>query len=468
MQEQLEAGIRELIKQGTIKAGVRLPATRALSQQLGVSRNTVKNAYLNLMSQGYLYSSSTSGTFVSQKLPDLAISALAEDELSLPKADLTIDRPAAVLASPAQQKYDFRLASIDPTIAPERTWRRLLLRHLPYRSRHAGHVDSAGLAILREAIGSRISPLRGMSVSPDNTFIVCNDYRGIDTVGHALLRPGARVAVEDPCDTGLAYLLERAGVELLPIPLDDQGLLVEALPSQGVALVCVSPSHQQPMGMTMSLERRRQLLDWASESGAYILEQDTYGEFCYDDSPLPSLFSIDSDDRVIYVNSFSAWIGTGARVGYLAAPPLVSAQIAKAMPYLNPGTSWLDQRVTAEFISSESLFGHLRRVRQTFKDRRDALAAAIKANTGQPTVLGKKAGRHLAWHLPQNLPSVMELKRRASAAGIALATLYDFYRKIGPANSGCDPDRTVFLGYTAMPDEKLQEGVARLVEAWRR
>ena len=469
IQDQLESGIRELIYKGTIQSDIRLPATRILSQQLKVSRNTVKIAYLNLASQGYLVTRGTAGTFVCSKLPESTITALV-DTGPTPVVDNTSNeeeasQPYIPPSYLSDKQYDFGLSYMDQTIAPERTWRRLLLKHLPYRTRYAKHMEPAGLSMLREAITHHVSPLRGISVAPEHTVIVCDDFRAYEIINHTLLKPGVCVAVEDPCDAAIRYLAKSHGAKIIPVPVDKNGIVVDNLPEENVALVYVSPSHQKPMGTTMSLKRRQQLLDWAARTGAYIAESDTFGEFRYDGSPLPSLHSLDENNRVIYINTFSTWIGSGIKLGYMAIPPRLISRVTQIKPFLNPEPSWLDQRVTTEFISSESFFGHLRRVQQTFTRRRDTLTASIEEHFGKQRLNGGKAGHHLVWYLPAHFPTAKEMQRYAAEANTTVNTLTDTCKRTISITRQINPDRILLLGYSALSEENIQNGIDQLANA---
>ena len=468
IQDQLMDGIHLLITQGAIKAGLRLPATRVLSRQLNISRNTVKNAYSNLISQGFLQSNGTSGTFVCSIIPDVAVKP------SLQKAPLDIVGEESVryresqnfqnLNSVTAQNniYDFNLRNSDPSIAPDRAWRRLLLKHLPYRSRYANSVGPLGLNLLREAIAEYVCPLRGMSIIPDNSIIVSNDYRAFDIVSKMMLSTDSCVAVEDPCDAGIVFLLNSSRVKLLPIPIDNEGIIVSQLPAEGVDFVYVSPSHQQPTGVTMSMSRRHELVKWASDTGAHILEWDTYGDFCYDESPLPSIYSLDTSDRVIYLKSFANWAGASLKLGYIVVPPGITERILSVKEFVDPITSWLDQRVVADFISSNSFFGHLRLVRQALKRRRDATITAIIKNFGPQIISGQKTGGHLVWTLPNEFQTSRELQNIAATNDILIPTLYDGFCWMDQSTHHHDPNRTVLLGYSGLSEEIITEGVEHL------
>lgn len=472
IQDQLANGIRQLILEGTLRPGMRLPATRALSHQMKISRNTAKNAYLNLVSQGYLQSRGTAGTFVCTRVPDSEISALADGSASsasdsIDEGNLSSEYFIPQYSPNLAGDFDFSISNNNPNIVVERTWRRLLLQHLPYRPRHANSMESGGLRLLREAISHSISPLRGMSFNPDASFIVCDDYRALDMVIGALVRTGDKVGIENPCDAGLAILLKRAGVELIPMAIDSNGPIVRSLPRNQLRMIFVTPSHQIPLGVTMTPQRRKALLDWAEKSDAYIVEWDTFGEFCYDGAPIPSLFSLDKNNRVIYINCISSWIGAGVNLGYLVVPDQFVEDVQEHLRIFNPTTPWLDQRVTADFILSNSFFGHLRRVRQALKIRRDTLAERLSPHLRGGTLSGLPAGRHLVWQLPNDFLTATEMKAEAASRLISLSTLKDpDFWMTGTDDLTVDPERIVLLSFAGLMEEQIALGIKLLSEIW--
>ncbi len=465
--EQLETNIRELIVRGDIPSDIKMPATRALKKQLQVSRNTVKTAYMNLISQGYLVTKSTSGTFVCTQLPDAKYMNLKSD--SKLSCEVIEDeshslRPSLLPGMGDSQKksYTFGLSGIDESIVPERIWRKLLLKHLPYRSRHARYVDEFGLDILREVIASDLAPLRAMSLQPDNIIIVNDEYRAFNLVNHAILKPGDYVAVENPCDRGVVFDLERLGVNILPIPVDKNGIVVDKIPDKPVSLIYVSPSHQIPMGTKLSLKRRYRLLEWADKVDAYIVENDTFGEFCYSGNLVKPLKALDTSNRVVYVNSFSKWIGSAAKMGFLAVPYEIKHKFQGAISYLNPGPAWIDQRTAADFISSQSLFGHLRRIHQTMIDRQSAITQAITRCFGEQKLTGYKGGQHLVWHFPSEFPDASELVTSAREYNIFYWSLQNEFFFSSRSKRKPALDRCLVIGYSGLPDESIKHSIEML------
>jgi GntR family transcriptional regulator/MocR family aminotransferase len=338
-----------------------------------------------------------------------------------------------------------------------------MIQHLPYRSRHVGQRHPAGLDVLRDAIVDSISPLRGMSIRPENCIVISDQYRAIDIISRVIAEPIGRVAVEDPCDKGLRYLLKNQTAEIIPIPVDDNGIDTDRLLREDVQMVFVSPTHQQPTGATLSTDRRRQLLDWANTSGQYIVELDTFGEFFYEGSPQPSLLSqCSTPDRVIYVNSFTSWIGAGIQLCYMAVPDQFVEPFLQVKSIVSPDPAWIDQRVAADFISSDVFYDQLRRIRHQFKIRRDAILDAIEEHMGPQQISGKQAGRHLVWQLPDSAPSASVVRQMAAAEGIAVPAMADGYSCVLNGETRFDPARTLLLGYTAANEDNLRTGIAKL------
>lgn len=469
LQVQLIRGIQNLITQGVIRPDMRLPASRTLGRQLGVSRNTVKIAYHSLISQGYLQSKGTNGTYVCNALPETQI--LTPDAGEPTRAGAPSDDSKRALRIPRGQPklaakgvFDYTIRDIDPKLAPERTWRRLMIKHLPYRSRHGGHQHPAGLEALREAIVNSISPLRGMSIPSENCILVSDEYRAIDIITRAVVTPNMRVAIEDPSDKGLRYLLEQQSSSIVPIPVDKYGLDVEQLRLSNVKIVFVTPAHQRPTGVTLSPERREMLLEWASDVNGYIVELDTFSEFQYDGSPLPALMSLPSSDRVIYVNAISSWIGSGMQLCYIAVPDKLIKPILKIRLYVNPELAWIDQRVAADFISSSVFFDHLRRIRQQLKSRRNAILTAMEDHMAPQRIFGAHAGRHLVWQLPDGAPDAETVQQRAAAARIVIPTMHNGFLYSQNQTALLDPDKTMLLGYSTGSEVNLRTGIARLAE----
>jgi len=406
LQAQIVGGFHDLIRGGRLRPGSEVPSSRELSEQLHVSRNTVVEAYELLIEEGYLCTQPAVGTFVAERMPDDAFAVGTPQPLGrTPSHHRVVNLPLPYtgrgppgLHAPDRRAlpYDFALGRTDPRSFPERTWRRLILDCLGgAAARMSEYIDPAGLPELRQLITNLLGPARGMVVSAEQVIIVAGCQQGLNLAAHLFLGTGARVAMEAPCYRGAAFLFESYGGKLLPVPVDKLGMDLGRLPEPPVKLVYVTPSHQFPTGVTLSLDRRIALLEWAAKVGAYILEVDYDADFRYEDSPLPSLQALDRYGCVIYMSSFSASIGPGLRLGYMVVPRdlIGAANTIKALT--DNGLPWLEQATLAAFIRDGSLANHLRRIRHTYRGRRDALIAALHRHFGKVEISSAECGEHL-------------------------------------------------------------------------
>ncbi|MGH8610889.1 MAG: PLP-dependent aminotransferase family protein [Gammaproteobacteria bacterium] len=475
LQLQLLASIRELILTNCLRPGSRLPASRELSAQLGISRNTILHAYDRLIAEGYLQTHPKAGTFVTRSLPEdsLLLRAVSpptperalEHSLRRPvprryRAPLLYERPRHRLA------FDFRIGRPDAHSFPLKTWRRLVDENLASAgSKMTQYSNPAGTYELRRAIADHLGPARGITASPDQVIIVGGCEEGLNIIGKVLVRDGTEVCVETPCYQGVAFVFESYGGNMIPVPVDGEGIDVGALPRRPVSLVCVTPSHQFPLGVTMSLNRRLRLLDWARGAGAYVLEDDYDSDFRYDGSPMTALQGLDRDGCVIYVGTFSKSIGAALRIGYLVVPPDLVGPAREAKALLDNGNPWLDQVVLAEFLGSGSFSSHLRRIRHTYQARRDCLIASLRKHFGDTTILGQEGGMHLTWMLPEGSIKARNLQNLALDLDVGIYTVDE-----GPAfdyDRFAARDRAIFLGYPSLSEKQIREGIRRLASILR-
>lgn len=476
LQSQLSEQVRSLIIGGQLTPGNQLPSSRELSKQLGVSRNTVLNAYEDLISEGYLITKQAAGTFVCENLPDNTLMFRAENQYLLAQPKTKIHHqplafkgkdPGVYKPNSKRLEFDFVPGCPDPQLFPTKTWRRLANARLSYSAYSmTQYGDPAGLPELRQAIANHLGPSRGMAVSADQVIVVTGRQQGLNIVSNLFLKPGSEVVIEAPCYRGAHYVFLNAEAKLTAVPVDSEGIDVQKLPQHLVRFVYVTPSHQSFIGTTLSLQRRKELLEWASEFSAYIIEDDYDGDFRYEGSPLPALQALDDSERVIHVGSFSTSIGAGLRLGYIVVPPelIEPARIAKAL--LDNGSPWLEQATLADFIEQGSFVHHLKQIRQTYMVRRDSLANALRECFGDVNLSGLEGGMHLTWRLPENFPSATDLQSCLRPHRIGVYTLpdsgLDYYTQF-EAN-----DRYVLLGYAAINDTKIEQGIALLSDVIKR
>jgi GntR family transcriptional regulator/MocR family aminotransferase len=240
-------------------------------------------------------------------------------------------------------------------------------------------------------------------------------------------------------------------------------LCVDDLPEEGAALLYVTPSHQYPMGFTLSLERRLRLLDWAWRTGTYVVEDDYDSDFRYRGSPIAALMGLDSHGCVIYMGTFSKSIGAGLRLGYLVVPKHLAGPARTVKALLDNGHPWLEQAVMAEFLAGGGYDNHLRRIRQSYAERRDCLTDCLKRHFGEVTVSGSECGMHIAWHLAEDLPRAAELQAMAAEQGVGIYTLQ--------SGAACDfggcaySERAIMLGFSSLNERQIRSGVERIAAA---
>ncbi|WP_429818987.1 PLP-dependent aminotransferase family protein [Ensifer sp. B1-9] len=473
LQVQIYEQIVDHIRAGHLKAGGILPSSRDLSSQLRVSRNTVCEAYEKLISDGYIRTVPQRGTFVCGTVPEDAMSTMVRKNIEKSDMMSSINLPLpygarglpGLYAPPDLQiRTDFRFGRSEPHSFPAKTWRRLVLECLGGASkRMCEYNDPAGILELRDLIANYLGPSRGMSVTAENVVIVGGFQQGINLAAHLLVGTNTPVVMEAPCYRGAAFLFETHGGRVIPVPVDENGIIVERLLEHRVKVVYVTPSHQFPTGGTMSLERRLALLQWAAKTGAYILEVDYDSDFRYEGTLLPSLQSLDRTGCVIYLNSFSRSIGPGLRLGYMIVPRhlLNATRTLKAL--IDNGSPWLEQATLAEFMKNGSFTAHLKRLRNTYRDRRDKVRSSIEKYFGQPTLAGDEAGTHMLWSPPDSLPNAAELEALARTVGVGLHGLPS--GAVLHENMLADHERKILLGYVHLTPTQIEDGFIRLAGA---
>jgi GntR family transcriptional regulator/MocR family aminotransferase len=444
-----------------------------LSEQLGVSRNTVVLAYERLTAEDYIFTQKTVGTFVNENLPEHSLvlregapQAPMEEERQALRHPVLFEGQAQAVVNPNRHRIaiDFWVGRPDPHSFPTKAWRRLMLHNLSTAGSHlTEYPNPAGILRLRRAIAEYLGPARGISTTPEQIIVVNGSQQALNLVSRLLVKEGTPVVTECPCYQGAAYVFQSYGAQLNPIPVDRNGLDVDRLPLSRVSLAYVTPSHQYPLGVTLSLERRIRLLEWAWEVGAYIVEDDYDSDFRHHGSPLTAVAGQDRHGCVIYMGTFSKSIGAGLRLGYLVVPSelVPAARVVKAL--LDNGHSWLDQAILADFISSGSYTQHLRSIRHTYLTRRDALVKALREHFGEVRLSGMAGGMHIVWHLPDGFPPAMEVQALALDAGVGVYSLETAAACVlGHAEFS---DRALVLGYSSVNEAQIREGIARVAAA---
>lgn len=466
LQEQIYQRIREQIVAGTLRAGASVPSSRLLAAQLKVSRNSVIFGYERLINEGYLVARPMVGTFVADVLPDRTVSAEKTGDVAAEGSDartapVFTGRPHAILNN-SSIPIDFWTQRTDPRAFPLKTWRRLVMQSLAA----AGHNlteygDPCGLMPLRIEIAEHVGATRGIRVRPEQVVIVAGAQLALNLVLRLLASADDEIAVENPCNQGAAYLFESYRMRLLPIAIDRAGIDAQKVVASNAKLAYLTPSHQFPMGATLSLERRRAITRWAQQTGAHVIEDDYDSEFRYDGAPLPAMKAL-APDHVIYLGTFSKSLGAGLRTGFAIFPEHLVHAAATAKALLDNGQVWLEQAALARFMQGGGFVRHLRRCQQHYYARRNALIARMRERFGDVDLMGTDAGTHVAWRLPASLVPAHNLKAIARTRNIGVYTVQ--------SGGGHEYDGDHFetnwllLGYAALTEDQIRAGIDRLAE----
>ena len=449
--------IRRAIADGRLRPGDCLPASRDLARSLQVSRTTVTVAYDRLAGEGFLTSRIGAGTFVGDHFaPSRARSR------SVPTEGVLHPRPlwdsiklSHAFAKPAE--FDFRTGLPDASLFPHEAWRRLLNRELRAQVASAAVYDeSGGHRGLREAIARHAGVSRGLQVSPGDVTITNGAQQALDLIGRALVAPGDRVAVEDPGYAPPRYLFSSLGARVQGVPVDDEGIVVDAI-ARDTRLVYVTPSHQYPLSVTMSLPRRLALLEWAARNNAAIIEDDYDSEFRFDERPLEPLQTLDTSGRVVYVGSFSKTLLPALRLGFLVTPGCCTAAVHKAKYVSDWHTSTLIQAVLARFIDDGGFARHLRKVGRVYAERRALIANILKRDLAEHLmIVPSVAGLHITTLARKaSTEQINAAFDCAAEQGIQLQRLAKFYFE-QPARAG------LLFGYGAIPTANIPQALRKL------
>jgi GntR family transcriptional regulator/MocR family aminotransferase len=468
---QLYDEFRAAILAGRLKAGNRLPPTRELASELGISRNTVVTAYDQLLSEGYVEGHVGSGTRVTSALPEEMLQSRplpaqasrgSQQRRAISKrGERLVSSLPPIRQQGAGKRLPFRCAFPDPASFPFDVWTRLLARHSRNPSHDLfGYAHVAGYPRLREAIAAYLRSARAVKCEADQVIIVPGTQVALEIATQTLLDPGDTVLMEDPGYFGVRGVFIRAGVQIVPVPVDERGIRPDVVKRNrdNARMVYVTPSHQFPLGVTLPLSRRLELLEWASRAGAWIIEDDCDGEYRFAGRPLASLQGLDSENRVIYTGTFSKVLFPSLRIGYLVVPrDLADAFIAcRVMVDLQPAT--IPQAALADFIEEGHFTRHLRRMRNLYAGRQSILLETARAElSGLLEIQESEAGMHLVGWLPPGV-SDTEAARVAYERDVLALPLSAFSMK--PVTRGA-----LMLGYTAFDKREIRAGVRRLKTA---
>lgn len=449
----------DAILDGRLRPGERLPPTRELAVRLAVSRNTVAVAYDRLTADGFLVGQVGAGTFVSDQPPRPARDRGAPGGAIRPKAIWSRLRGSAV-ATDGPPPFDFRVGVPDGGLFPVAAWRRLVAAELRSPDVYAARYrEPAGHPGLRAAIARHVGVSRSVRAGVDDVLVTQGAQQALDLICRVLVEPGTVVAMEEPGYPQARMLFQSHGARIAPVPVDDEGMDVAALPGEA-ALVYTTPSHQYPLGTPMSLARRTALLAWARDHDAVIVEDDYDSEYRFSERPLEPLQSIDPGGRVIYVGSFSKTLLPVLRLGFLVPP----VSLRDALHTAKQLTDWHGDVVTqgalARFLDEGLLARHVRRATREYAARHELITAALDRElTDWLAMVPSAAGLHLCARLVAPV-DLAEVRRIATRSGVELGWLAESCHTT-PAQEG------VVLGYGVVDPARISDGMRHLANAFQ-
>ena len=469
MYRQLYTWFRRAILVGQIRPGQRLPSSRSLAAELKVSRIPIVNAYEQLLAEGYLETFVGSGTCVARSIPDERLSppvAKSKDRSAFATrnaAPRSASRRAEGLTRlPAQSWLNivgaFRVSLPALDHFPLGVWSRMVARH----SRRPqggimGYGQAMGYLPLREAIAEYLGAFRAVRCDASQIMVTTGSQQGLQLSAQVLVDPGDRVCLEEPGYPSARQAFIAVGADLVPVQVDDEGMKIDGFIRRGRAAraVYITPSHQYPLGSTMSATRRMLLLNWAVRTGAWIIEDDYDSEYRFGSRPIASLQGLDVDARVVYIGTFSKVMFPALRLGYIVIPKDLVPAFAAARDAADVFSSTLYQAVMTDFIRDGHFARHIRRMRMLYADRRRALVQAIRGQMAKTVeIAGAEAGMHLVAMLPPGTNDVT-VSRKAAHLGVSATPLSTCYLK-PPAQPG------LILGYGGVNERQIQEGVRKL------
>jgi GntR family transcriptional regulator/MocR family aminotransferase len=446
--------IRDAILDARLESGIALPSSRELARRLNVSRTTVMVVYERLRAEGFVHTRVGAGTFVSDVKPGSRRSGRPSPLVARP---VWSKIPEAIDLSATRPDFDFRPGVPDASRFPFAAWRARMARQFRPRAIGAGTlIGAAGHPALRASIARHIGVSRAVRASPDEVFVTNGSQQAVNLIAGVLIEPGDTVAVEDPCYPLTLRAFLAHGARVASVPVDDEGLIVDRIPER-TRVVYVTPSHQYPLGVVMSMERRQALLAWAAQADAAVIEDDYDSEFRYRGRPLETLQSLDGAGRVLYVGSFSKSLLPTLRLGFLVAPSPLHTALRKAKQLADWHTALPAQAALADFMDDGLLAQHIRRMRQIYNARHDHIVDVLARDLdSRLSPLPSAGGLHLTALLNCGEPaSDIDVADNARSKGVAVLPLSYHYQTRAPQPG-------LLLGYGAIASDQIGEGLRRL------
>lgn len=467
--KQVSEALKLAILAGRLKPGEKLPSTRDLADSMNVSRFTVIRSYEELSAQGYIQTTSGSGTFVNKDIPghldDVKNRELEREQVEhvLPTAALSVYGERVMTCEEIEDAHVELFAELNygaPTVdqLPLTRWKEMLYRATRYQDGNmlAYHSDPFGYMPLREAICNYLIRSRSVNCTPDRVAIFSGAQGALDLMGRLLIDNGDAVALENPGFPGARRSMLTHGAEIIPIPVDGQGMIVEHLESinQRVKLAYVTPSHHDPTGVVLSLPRRIALLDWAARTDSFIFEDDYDSEYRYGDKPMPSLQGLDEHDCTIYLSTFWKVLYPVVRIGFIVLPRRMVRLVGRAKALIERDFPLLEQKALADFIDEGHLERHIKRTRVFYAKRRAALVQAVTKQFGKRIYISPvTAGMHLLVRFGEEFEEEQVLTAARTAEVSLVSTSHHYV-----VNSR---QREYLMGFAHLPEESIHETVQK-------
>ncbi|OXB92059.1 PLP-dependent aminotransferase family protein [Parageobacillus galactosidasius] len=445
---QLYMYIKEEITNGHLQKGSKLPSIRALSQHLGISKNTVETAYQQLLAEGYIESKPRVGFIVQELEEPLAPQVSQIDVL-----------PEAPKSTPI--RYNFRYGHIDLDHFPMKTWRKCLLAAIDAeRSELLWYGDRQGDIGLRKEIQRYLYHARGIRCSAEQIIIGSGTPQLIGVLCQLFDLRHDAVALENPCYNVIRTMFQNHHFSVIPIELEEDGLNIDQLQTTNAKVVYVTPSHQLPLGMVLPIGKRQKLLKWAQQANGFIIEDDYDSEFRYGSKPIPALKALDTEDRVVYIGTFSKVFTPAIRTSYMVLPQHLLERFHERCSNYHQTVATVVQKALAHFMREGHFERHVRRMRTIYAKKRQALIEAIREYFGdQATIIGDKAGLHLLVKIKGK--DTIELVQKAEQAGILVYSAAKYWF----GNRGTPPSY-LLLGFGGMNEADIRTGISELKRVW--
>lgn len=442
--EQLYLHIRKIIVNDTLATGTKLPSKRKLGQFLDVSQTTVELAYAQLLAEGYI-----------ESLPRKGFYVLPQEELYVRRSNSAIEP----LPTKKTYVYDLYPSQIDTTAFPFERWRRHLKQIVDEEHHDLLAIGSVqGDFVLRQEIATYLFHSRGVHCSPEQIIVGSGTEQLLPQLLD-LLTDASTFGIEDPGYPLTRQLFEHQKRKYVPIPVDESGVRVDVVESHDIDALYVTPAHQFPTGTILSVSRRQRLLNWAIEQQTYIIEDDYDSEFRYSGKPIPSLQSMDQNERVIYLSTFSKSLMPSLRIGYMVLPPPLLNRYRERYRHFTCSVPRFEQHTLAEFMANGDFEKHLNRMRKTYRRKLEIVMTTLKPYEPTISITGASAGLHVVLSIETTKSSEM-LQQMAEASGIRINTMADYRMK----SSESTPQ--VLFGFAGLLEEKIPHAIKSLVACW--